>query len=208
MTTTDDRTTSEASAAAEGWSDGNTPVPPRLLGSMRVRLTFLSLVVLSSVGCDQLTKSAAEQSLRGNPPLSFLGGSFRLLYAENPGAFLGLGGALPESWRFALLVLGATLVVAGAAFVLVRRWDAPLPAVTAGALIVAGGIGNLIDRFGNEGRVVDFLHMRLGPLETGVFNVADVQLMVGAGLLILWSLRNAPGAAPVERASAEPPVSS
>lgn len=172
--------------------DGNTRARPRLLGSMRLRLTFLALVVLSSVGCDQLTKSAAEQSLRGNPPISFLGGSFRLLYAENPGAFLGLGGGLPDSWRFALLVLGATLVVAGAAFVLVRRWDAPLPAVTAGALIVAGGIGNLIDRFGNEGRVVDFLHMRLGPLETGVFNIADVQLMVGAGLLILWSLKKAP----------------
>lgn len=163
-----------------------------MLSAMRLRLAFLSLVVLFSVGCDQLTKSVAQESLRGTPPREFLGGSFRLLYAENPGAFLGLGGGLPDAWRFALLVIGAALVVGIAGFLLIRRADAPLPIATAGALIVAGGIGNLIDRVWNDGRVVDFLHMKLGPLETGVFNVADVQLMVGAGVLVLWSLKATP----------------
>lgn len=168
---------------------GNGSEEARVRRGMRPRLFFLSLVVLTSVGCDQLSKSAAEQSLRGNPPRSFLGGSFRLLYAENPGAFLGLGGGLPDGLRFALLVIGAALIVAVAAWLLLKRLDAPLPMATGGALLVAGGVGNLIDRVFNDGRVVDFLHLRLGPLETGIFNVADVQLMIGAALLVLWSLK-------------------
>jgi signal peptidase II len=50
---------------------------------------------------------------------------------------------------------------------------------TLGLLILAGGFGNLYDRALNDGRVVDFMHFQLGPLETGVFNVADVAIMIG-----------------------------
>jgi signal peptidase II len=41
----------------------------------------------------------------------------------------------------------------------------------------------------NEGRVVDFLNLGIGSLRTGIFNVADVAIMIGAGLLILASIR-------------------
>lgn len=170
--------------------DGNGAAGASVPRAMRQRLSLLALVLLTSVGCDQLTKTAAENTLRGNPPRSFFGGAFRLLYAENEGAFLGLGGGLPDGLRFALLVVGTALIVGIAAFILVRRADAPWPAAFGGALIVAGGIGNLIDRVWNDGRVVDFLHLRVGPLQTGVFNVADIQLMGGAALLLLWSLRS------------------
>jgi signal peptidase II len=54
--------------------------------------------------------------------------------------------------------------------------------------VVAGGASNWIDRLA-FGRVVDFMNVGLGPLRTGIFNVADVAIMVGVGLLILGDAR-------------------
>jgi signal peptidase II len=44
-----------------------------------------------------------------------------------------------------------------------------------------------VDRAFHQGSVVDFMNMGIGPLRTGVFNVADVAIMVGIGLLLLAS---------------------
>ena len=56
------------------------------------------------------------------------------------------------------------------------------------ALILAGGVGNLIDRVLNDGRVVDFMNVGIGRLRTGVFNVADMALMAGVGLVLVVGL--------------------
>ncbi len=50
---------------------------------------------------------------------------------------------------------------------------------TVGLLILAGGFGNLYDRAVNDGRVVDFMLLQIGPLKTGVFNVADIAILAG-----------------------------
>ena len=55
-------------------------------------------------------------------------------------------------------------------------------------LLLAGGIGNLIDRTFHGGLVIDFLNVGIGPLRTGIFNVADMAIMAGFGLLILYSV--------------------
>ena len=57
------------------------------------------------------------------------------------------------------------------------------------ALFLGGGIGNLIDRLTNDGRVIDFMHIGIGSLRTGIFNVADMALMAGVFLLGLHSYR-------------------
>src|SRR5215211_5208988 len=80
---------------------GEAGTPPR-----GRRLVFTSAVLAFTVGCDQLTKKVALEELEGTPQQSFLADLFRLHYAENPGAFLGLGGALPESWQFWILTIG------------------------------------------------------------------------------------------------------
>jgi signal peptidase II len=58
------------------------------------------------------------------------------------------------------------------------------------ALILGGGLGNLIDRMA-RGRVVDFLQLRAGPLHTGVFNLGDLAIV--AGVLIWASVRRRMG---------------
>ena len=56
------------------------------------------------------------------------------------------------------------------------------------ALFIAGGLSNWIDRV-IHGRVVDFLNVGLGPLRTGVFNVADVAIMAGVAIFLVVELR-------------------
>jgi signal peptidase II len=58
------------------------------------------------------------------------------------------------------------------------------------SLIAGGGLSNLIDRIAYGGYVIDFLNIGLGGLRTGIFNIADVAIMVGAISLIVRSLRH------------------
>ena len=64
----------------------------------------------------------------------------------------------------------------------------PLLTLVAVSLFVAGGIGNLIDRLANDGRVIDFMQVGVGWLRTGVFNVADMAITLGAACLLASSL--------------------
>ena len=56
------------------------------------------------------------------------------------------------------------------------------------SLFIAGGASNWFDRI-NDGRVVDFMNAGIGWLRTGVFNVADVAIMLGVALFIFAELR-------------------
>ncbi len=145
-------------------------------------------VLVSCVGCDQVTKHIAVSRLKARPPMAYCGNVFRLEYAENPGAFLGLGQRLPEAVRRSLFVgLDVLIAVALAGTLVVRarmaRWH-----VAACALFLSGTIGNLIDRLRFDGGVIDFLNVGVGPLRTGIFNVADMAIMAGALILTLPAL--------------------
>jgi signal peptidase II len=65
----------------------------------------------------------------------------------------------------------------------------PLGRFIAGAGILAGGIGNMIDRVTNAGKVTDFMNLGLGPVRTGIFNVADMAITGGAMLLAWYWMR-------------------
>jgi signal peptidase II len=151
------------------------------------RLMLISLVLAGTVGCDQATKQLAISGLRGEPGQSFLGGLFRLTYAENPGAFLSLFGGLSRTAQFWLLTAGVGVMLFGMLGYLVASGKLGRLHTFALALCVGGGLSNWIDRVMNEGRVVDFMILGLGPVRTGVFNVADIAIMAGLGLFLLKS---------------------
>jgi signal peptidase II len=154
-------------------------------------LLVLLLTLLACVGLDQTIKSIAQQTLSTRPPQEFFGGLFRLEYAENSGAFLSLGAAMSEEVRFWVFTVFVTLLlVALVVFVLRMSGHTPLLVVIAIALIVGGGVSNLIDRILNEGWVVDFMQLKVGPLHTGIFNVADVAIMAGLALMLLVAFRD------------------
>lgn len=149
------------------------------------RLTLVSLVMAGTVGCDQATKQLAISHLRDEPTQTFLGGILRLSFAENPGAFLGLGGSLPRPVQFWLLTAGVGLLLLSMLVYAAMSRRLGRLHVVAIALIAGGGVGNWIDRVMNDGRVVDFMNLGIGSLRTGIFNVADVAIMLGGGLLLL-----------------------
>ncbi|AMV70662.1 lipoprotein signal peptidase [Desulfuromonas sp. DDH964] len=152
------------------------------------RILLMAPVILSCVGCDRITKAVAREYLAGSPELSFLGDLFRLQYAENPGAFLGMGSGLPESARFWVFIMAVGAVLLGVlVWTLSSRSLRPV-GVGALSLVLGGGLSNLYDRVVNDGAVVDFLNLGLGGLRTGVFNVADVAITTGVTLLLIGEL--------------------
>ena len=152
------------------------------------RLTVLLLILSISVGCDQVTKRVAERHLTVLGTQSFLDDTIRLEYAENPGAFLSLGSELPEIFRIWLLPVATAAILAGfAAFLLLRTRMARFEFLGL-SLILGGGLGNLVDRVLREGRVVDFLNVGIGPVRTGIFNVADTAITLGALFVLAGAL--------------------
>ena len=158
--------------------------------SLRLALVLLILVVTTA--CDQYTKAAAKERLKPFPDIVLLDGSLRLGYTENRGAILGLGAGLPENVRSLLFIaLNSAVLALGLAYLTLARQVTPWQ-VAAGALILSGGVGNLIDRLFHGGWVVDFIQLGLGPLKTGIFNLADVAILVGVFALLgmLWRERS------------------
>ena len=146
---------------------------------------ILGLVVLAGcLGCDRVTKHMALETLRPVSPQSWLGGTIRLHYAENAGAFLGLGRSLPGTLRFWVFTLFPGALMAGLGWLLIVQWDMPWSQFLALLLLMAGGLGNLIDRVLHHGLVTDFVSFGIGPVRTGIFNMADVAVTSGTAMLL------------------------
>jgi signal peptidase II len=152
-----------------------------------MKSVILVLAIVATIGCDRVTKHIAATKLAGLPRQSFVADTVRLEYAENTGAFLGLGAEWPPAVRTALFGIGnGVLLLAMAALAIRRRW--PTLALFGLAFFIAGGSSNLLDRL-TRGSVIDFMNVGIGPLRTGIFNVADMALMLGAILVIVASYR-------------------
>jgi signal peptidase II len=82
-----------------------------------------------------------------------------------------------------VILLGDTVLAALLLYLFVSRPQNPLVGVSI-ALVVGGGVSNLIDRLRYGGYVVDFLNVGIGSLRTGIFNVADMAIMAG---VLLWA---------------------
>ena len=155
------------------------------------RILVLLVVLVMCAGCDQATKSIAQQSLSGMPAQTLAAGLLRLEYTENPGAFLSLGAKLSDDARFWIFtVMVAALLIGLLVFAFRMSPNTPFLIILAIALVVGGGLSNLIDRLLNEGRVVDFMQLGIGPLRTGVFNVADVAIMGGLAVMLVVVFRD------------------
>jgi signal peptidase II len=148
------------------------------------RLLLILTVLVSCVGCDQTSKLVARTYLPQTQRVSLLGGSIRLEIAKNYGAFLSMGESIPQPWRAVLLSAGvAVLLAALLTYALFNSSGNPL-VVPALGMVAGGGLSNLIDRWVYGGYVLDFLNVGVGPVRTGIFNVADVCILVGVVLLL------------------------
>jgi signal peptidase II len=149
----------------------------------RRALVFVALLSLT-IGCDHATKAAATALLESDSVVSLAGGAVRLELAHNPGAMLSLGADLPAAVRIPVLLVLVPLALLAAALVALRSTSSRTLSLFAGALLAGGGLSNWIDRLVHDGLVIDFVSLGIGPVRTGIFNVADVAVVMGALLLV------------------------
>lgn len=165
-----------------------TPSPSRFS-----RMVLALLILSTCIGCDQTTKRMAAERLADAPPRSFFADTVRLQFALNPGGFLSLGSQLSPELRYWLFIVGNSILLLVVARVLAKDWNMRLAMFIALAFFLAGGIGNLIDRVSQDGLVTDFLNVGIGPVRTGIFNVADVAVTFGGlAFALLYGRQSAP----------------
>lgn len=172
-----------------------------MLRSPQLARVLIVLAIAGTIGCDRVTKRFAATTLAGSPARTYLAGTLRLEYAENTGGFLSLGAGLSPRDRTAIFVVASGLLLAVMGVAIMRhrldRWS-----MLGAALFLAGAASNWVDRL-MHGSVVDFLNVGAGPLRTGIFNVADVAIMAGLGLVLLGQARDRGPAADLAGAPTE-----
>ena len=140
---------------------------------------FISILLL--IALDQAVKWYVVKEIPLAGMRSFIPKVVSLTYLKNSGAAFSM--LENQQWFFAII----TLIAMGAAFVyLYRHIKGSIWLLLGLTLIISGGIGNFIDRV-RQGFVVDMFHLDF--LNFAIFNVADIYLTVGVGLLLIYLLR-------------------
>ena len=161
------------------------------------RYLFLALGSSLVVALDQLSKQWAVGALSLSPEGDLPADAahiysrvqvvfeswFNFKLAGNKGAAWGLFRNLPESWRVPFFVLIGVVAV-GVIITLYRKAVGQPLLRWALTLILGGAVGNLIDRV-RIGFVVDFIDWFYGEAHWPTFNVADIAISVGVGLLVV-----------------------
>jgi signal peptidase II len=145
-------------------------------------------VVLFVVVSDQYTKHLVVQRFQPLELLPIIDGLFNLTLHYNKGAAFGLFHDLPDGIRqLALWGVSGIAMVAVVYFLLFEFYQQRIGVVSM-SLILGGAIGNGIDR-ALLGKVVDFLDFYIGTYHWPAFNVADIAISVGAGLLVIITIQ-------------------
>ena len=151
-----------------------------------IRTVLILMIVGVNIGCDQVSKNIVRKNVYFYDNIQLLGKHLTLTKVENSGAFLSLGANLPDFAKMLFfLALPVIALMLGVVFLLFKS-VLPNQKLVGLCFIIGGGIGNLFDRW-RYGSVTDFLHIQVGIFQTGIFNLADVSIMVGAFIILSGS---------------------
>ena len=140
---------------------------------------FISILLL--IALDQAVKWYVVKEIPLGGMRRFIPKVVSLTYLKNSGAAFSI--LENQQWFFTII----TLIAMGAAFVyLYRHIKGSIWLLLGLTLIISGGIGNFIDRV-RQGFVVDMFHLDF--MNFAIFNVADIYLSIGVGLLLIYLLR-------------------
>ena len=140
---------------------------------------FISILLL--IILDQAVKGYVVKEIPLGGMRRFIPKVVSLTYLKNSGAAFSM--LENQQWFFTII----TILAMGTAFVyLYRHIKGSLWLLVGLTLIISGGIGNFIDRV-RQGFVVDMFHLDF--MNFAIFNVADIYLTIGVGLLLIYLLR-------------------
>ncbi|MFR4797751.1 MAG: signal peptidase II [Lentihominibacter sp.] len=139
------------------------------------------LVVAAIILFDQLIKYLVFSNMNVGQSLPVIGDIIRITYVQNQGAAFSMW---EQQWII-LIVLPAVVLVAALVLIYIKRNLWSRITILSIVFICGGGIGNFIDRV-SRGYVVDMFDCRFIPsFDFPVFNVADIFICAGCGLLLL-----------------------
>lgn len=145
-----------------------------------------SAIIIGGILIDQLTKFLVSEFMHIGQSIPIIKNFLHLTYTTNDGAAFGM----MDGARWLFIVISVIAIIAFAAYLYLGHAESTLYAVAI-AMVVSGGIGNMIDRVGlgfyvnpqGGGEVIDFIDFC--GIWNAIFNGADSFVCVGAGLLIL-----------------------
>lgn len=144
-------------------------------------LTYIWAIICAAVClvADQISKAYIINNVALHEQSSFINGLLNITYVQNGG---GAWGIFSGNTMF-LIVVTVSIMLVCVYLLAVKAKGQPLY-FWAISLVLAGGLGNMIDRLFRRGLVVDFLQFDFWQ-DFPVFNIADCAIVIGCGLLIL-----------------------
>lgn len=149
---------------------------------MKSKYAIMILVLLCVLALDQATKQWVHSSLHLYERVSIVPNYFHLTYIRNSGAAFGLFSSRAESFRMPFFVSITIMAILFIAYFFYKARPDQRLLVLALGLVLSGALGNLIDRL-RLGEVIDFIDVHWRHLHWPAFNVADIAICVGVGLL-------------------------
>lgn len=141
------------------------------------------VIIIGCIGIDQITKAIARSYLKPKSSITIIKNFFKFTYVENKG---GAWGAFSgKLWLFIII----TVIALGVMFYLLKDFNLQTNKMYSIGLclIIAGAIGNFIDRLALK-YVTDFLDFYIFGYDFPVFNVADICIVIGVFMLIVQIL--------------------
>ena len=145
---------------------------------MTIILAFIMMAVM--IAADQLIKVWALKQLSLIESIPLIQGVLHLTYVENRGAAFGM-----LQGKVGILLVVTGIFLAGMLIAILTGKIKDKFLIWSFSLVIAGGIGNLIDR-AFRGFVVDYIDFRL--IHFPVFNLADCCVVVGIFFVLLYEL--------------------
>jgi len=142
-----------------------------------IRIILILLVITANIGCDQFSKKIVKRSVLPYETIRVLNDHLTVTRVENSGAFLSAGDAMSKtSKQIFLTLIPIIAMVLGLVYLFLKPVSGNM--LIGLCFVIGGGFGNLFDRI-MYGSVTDFLFVKVGIFETGIFNLADVSIMTG-----------------------------
>jgi len=142
-----------------------------------IRIILILLVITANIGCDQFSKKIVKRSVLPYETIRVLNDHLTVTRVENSGAFLSAGDSMSKtSKQIFLTLIPIIAMILGLVYLFLKPVSGNM--LIGLCFVIGGGLGNLFDRI-MYGSVTDFLFVKVGIFETGIFNLADVSIMTG-----------------------------
>lgn len=150
------------------------------------KIVLISIIVLFNIAVDQISKTIVRNNLDHTETIHVIKDTIMLKKAENTGAALGIGANLPSDLKIIYFQILPIIFLVFLFRMIIIETDITKVTTIGIAFAIGGGVGNILDRI-LYGSVTDFIIIKIGVLETGIFNFADLSVIIGI-VLVFWEI--------------------